>query len=131
MKRVFSIFMVIMLAAIAATTFAGVVDDQPSPVGNWTVEAPYAPEGFQTSKLTVNFTDEKWMVEMNFEELGYKLNAERISFTEGVFKFGFYIEGEDVTISMKFNGDDKLEGAASTAGGEVPLTAFRIKPVQK
>ncbi|MBM3420711.1 MAG: hypothetical protein FJY11_06210 [Bacteroidetes bacterium] len=125
MKRLL-IFTTITLIALSSIAQEKTVP--PSPVGNWTVDAPYAPEGFQKSKLTIKKTEEKYSVEMNFEEIGYVMVGERVSFIDGVFKFGFYVEGEDVTISLKFDGADKLVGAALTTGGEIPLTALRIKP---
>jgi hypothetical protein len=125
MKRLI-ILTTIVLFAFAATAQENTTP--PSPVGSWTVDAPYAPDGFQKSKLTIKKTDDKYSVDMNFEEIGYTLVGERVTFIDGVFKFSFWVEEEDVTIIFKFNGADKLEGNAVTSGGEIPMTAARIKP---
>lgn len=116
------------IALIALSASAQEVPVQKNPVGNWKVEAPYAPEGFQYSKLGVTKVEDKYVVEMNFEDVGYKLLAERVTFIDGVLKFGFWVEDVDVTITFKFNGEDKLEGSAVTVDGEIPMTAVRIKP---
>jgi hypothetical protein len=100
---------------------------QPSPIGNWKVVSDYAPDGFRYSKVKIAFEEEKYLLDMDFEEIGYKLKGEKISFVDGVFKFSLYIEGEDVLITMKFNGEDKMTGIATTSAGEVPLEAIRIK----
>ncbi len=120
-----------LLFAFAGVTLCGQATVQNNPVGNWNASAPYAPEGFQVSKASITKVDDKLKVEMNFEEMGYKLYAEQVSFVEGVLKFSFYIEGEDVVIRLKFNGLDKLEGQATTSMGDIPLVLTRIKPVVK
>jgi len=102
-------------------------EPEPDPVGNWKVVSQYAPEGFQYSKVKISKEEEKYLLDMDFEEIGYKIKGERVSFVDGIFRFYLYIEGEDVLITMKFNGDDKMVGAASTSMGEMPLEATRIK----
>lgn len=126
--RVFALIAVFALLGLTAASQETVTP--PNPVGNWNVDAPYAPEGFQKSVLTIKKVEEKYTVEMNFSEIGYVMVGERVSFVDGVFKFGFYVEEENVTISFKFDGPDKLLGAASTTAGEIPLSAMRVKPKQ-
>jgi hypothetical protein len=125
MKR---LIIFIAIASFTAMAAAQEVQVQKNPLGNWKVEAPYAPEGFQYSKLGVTKVEDKFVVEMNFEDVGYKLMGERVTFIDGVLKFGFWVEEVDVTITFKFNGEDKLEGSAVTVDGEIPMTAVRIKP---
>ena len=100
---------------------------QPNPVGNWKVVSEYAPEGFQYSKVKISKEEDKYFLDMDFEEIGYKMKGERVSFVDGIFRFSLYVEGEDVLITMKFNGEDKMVGAASISSGELPLEATRIK----
>lgn len=126
--KIFKKALILTIAAPLIISLLSMAEvQQPSPVGNWKVVSDYAPEGFQTSKVKISIEEEKYQLEMEFEEIGYKMKGERVSFIEGLFKFSLYIEGENVAITMKFSGDDKMIGTASTSFGEVPLEATRIK----
>jgi uncharacterized lipoprotein YehR (DUF1307 family) len=127
MKITMKLLSVLIAASMVIALSSATNMQQPNPIGNWKVVSDYAPEGFQTSKVTISKEEDNFLVEMNFEEIGYKIKGEKVSFTDGIFKFNLYVEGEDVIITMKFNGEDKLVGTASTSGGEIPLEANRIK----
>jgi len=122
---------VIVMGLIVAFALPGISsfgqEFTPDPLGNWTAEVPYAPEGFQSSKITVAKVEGKFTVEMNFVEIGYVVKGEGISLVDKVFKYGFWVEGEYVTITLKFTTADKMEGTGATSGGELPITATRIK----
>lgn len=127
MKSLKKLLALIVAVPLMLSLLSMAGDPQPDPVGNWKVVSDYAPEGFQTSKVKITKEEDKYLLEMEFEEIGYKMKGERVSFVEGIFKFSLYIEGEDVLITMKFNGDDKMAGVASASFGEIPLEATRIK----
>lgn len=127
MKKIKESIALIIAVPVILSLLSMTVGPDPDPVGNWKVVSQYAPEGFQYSKVKISKEEDKYLLDMDFEEIGYKIKGEKISFVDGIFKFYLYIEGEDVLITMKFNGDDKMVGAASTSMGEVPLEATRIK----
>ncbi len=101
-----------------------------NPIGKWKVEIPYAPEGFQTSKMTVAKVDDKYTVEINFEEMAYIIQGEKVTFIDKVLKFTFWVEETEVVITLKFPEEDKMEGVVDVVieqAQQLPITATRIK----
>jgi hypothetical protein len=121
------IIAVLIIAAPLLSIVANGQEIKTDPIGKWKAEVPYAPEGFQSSKLTIAKVDDKYTVEMNFEEMAFIIVGEKVTFIDKVLKFGFYVEEEDVTITLKFTSEDKLEGVVTTSQGDLPITALRIK----
>jgi hypothetical protein len=124
-SRILLLALLISAPILSSTAFSQEITG--NPVGKWSSSVPYAPDGFQTSQLTIAKVDDKYTVEMSFAEVGFTIAGEKVTFIDKVFKFGFWIEGEDVSITLKFKEEDKLEGVVVTSGGEMPIIAARIK----
>jgi hypothetical protein len=101
-----------------------------NPIGKWKVEIPYAPDGFQTSKMTVAKVDDRYTVEINFEEMAFVILGEKVTFIDKVLKFTFWVEDTEVVITLKFPEEDKMEGVVDVVieqAQQLPITATRIK----
>jgi len=101
-----------------------------NPIGKWKVEIPYAPDGFQTSKMTVAKVDDRYTVEINFEEMAFVIQGEKVTFIDKVLKFTFWVEDTEVVITLKFPEEDKMEGVVDVVieqAQQLPITATRIK----
>ena len=129
MRKVFQFMSILILLAISINAAAAELSNQRNPVGNWRVQAVAAGEGMNVSRLTIKFEEEKYIAEINFEQIGYRINASRVTWSENVLRINFLIEGEDVSVRLTFVEDDndKMSGSASTPLGDIPLTVTRIK----
>ena len=142
MKVLSGIVLLTLLVAFAApgtslygqtttTTNTTVVKDvKADPIGKWKVEIPYAPDGFQTSKMTVAKAEDRHTVEINFEEMAFVIQAEKVTFIDKVLKFSFWVEDTEVLITLKFPEEDKMAGVVDVVIEEpqqLPITATRIK----
>jgi hypothetical protein len=120
-----------LYAQNAATNIATEIKNvKANPIGKWKVEIPYAPDGFQTSKMTVAKVDDKYTVEVNFEEMAFVIQGEKVTFIDKVFKFTFWVEDSEVVITLKFPEEDKMEGVVDVVieqAQQLPITATRIK----
>lgn len=97
-----------------------------NPVGKWQFEAPYAPEGFTSGTVEIGYTEAKYSAIMVFTGNDYKLPGEQVKFENEVLKFVIYVEGTDVTVTLKFDSASKMSGKAVYSEGEVPLTMTRL-----
>ena len=142
MKVLSGIVLLMLLVAFAApggslygqtttTTNTTVVKDvKADPIGKWKVEIPYAPDGFQTSKMTVAKAEDRHTVEINFEEMAFVIQAEKVTFIDKVLKFSFWVEDTEVLITLKFPEEDKMAGVVDVVieeAQQLPITATRIK----
>jgi hypothetical protein len=98
---------------------------QNNPVGKWLFEAPYAPEGYNSGALEVALADDKLSGNMSFLGVDYQFPAESIKFSNDTLTFSIFVNGEDVSIMIKFEEPDKMSGKAVYSGGEVPLGLVR------
>jgi len=121
-RIVLILFIVLGLSKVyaqdAKTTF--------NPVGKWQFEAPYAPEGFTDGLIEVALNEAKHVISMSFTGSDYKLPGEQVKFENNVLVFLIYIEGNDITVTLKFDTESKMSGKAVYADGEVPLSLTRI-----
>ena len=95
------------------------------PAGDWKFEAPYAPEGYTTGKITIGFAEKKYTAVISMTGSDYKINGENVKFENDTVSFSVYIEGETVGVKMKMEDTIKMTGAATSSQGEIPLTATK------
>ena len=93
-----------------------------NPVGSWKFEAPYAPEGYQSGMIEVGFTDKQYSTSMMFTGNEFKLPGEKVKFENDSLFFNIYVEGQDISVSLKLESPTKMVGKAVYSEGEVPLT---------
>ncbi len=95
------------------------------PAGDWKFEAPYAPEGYNSGKITIGFAEKKYTAVISMTGSEYKINGENVKFENDTLTFSVYIEGETVGVKMKMDEPLKMTGAATSSQGEIPVTATK------
>ena len=95
------------------------------PAGDWKFEAPYAPEGYTSGKITIGFAEKKYTAVISMTGNEYKINGENVKFENDTLTFSVYIEGETVGVKMKMEDPVKMTGAATSSQGEIPLSATK------
>jgi len=95
------------------------------PAGDWKFEAPYAPEGHNSGKITIGFAEKKYTAVISMTGSEYKINGENVKFENDTLTFSMYIEGETVGVKMKMEEPLKMTGAANSSQGEIPVTATK------
>lgn len=114
------------LAAIFASNINAAVGQANKDIlGEWKYEVPTAPYGYAEGTLVIYEKEGKLVGQIKFED-GYKIDLKNITYTEGVFKCGLYVDYEYVSIKAKIDGK-KLTGAVDTPEGEMKITATKIK----
>lgn len=121
MKKLFSLAMLLVfsISLINAQTTKAKKD----PAGEWKFEAPYAPEGYNTGKITIGFAEKKYTAVITMTGSDYKITGENVKFENDTFTFSVYLEGETVGVKMKMEDEVKMTGAATSSQGEIPVTA--------
>ncbi|MCY1723403.1 hypothetical protein OU798_23835 [Prolixibacteraceae bacterium Z1-6] len=114
-----------LVAIVAGTVNATVATDNKTVIGEWKYEVPTAPYGYEAGTLVINEKEGKLAGHVKFAD-GYKIDLKNVSFTEGVFKCGLYVDYEYVSIKAKVTGKD-LTGAVNSPEGEMKITAKKVK----
>ena len=96
-----------------------------SPLGKWKFEAPYAPEGYTKGTIEFSFADEKYSTKIAFAGGGYSITGEKTKVEKDNVTFTVYVEGTEVSINLKDEGNSKMTGKAVYYEGEIPLTLIR------
>ena len=123
MKKLFS-FALLLIFSISLIN-AQTTKTKKDPAGDWKFEAPYAPEGYNTGKITVGFAEKKYTAVIIMTGSDYKINGENVKFENDTLTFSVNIEGETVGVKMKMEDTVKMTGAATSSQGEIPLTATK------
>ncbi len=123
MKKV--VILTLLVAMFAGVVNAAVSQSNKGIVGEWKYEAPAAPYGYEKGSLIITEKEGKLVGQVKFED-GYKIELKNITFAEGVFKCGLYVDYEYVSIKAKVEGK-KMKGAVDTPEGEMPITATKTK----
>ncbi len=123
MKRIiiFSVAILFCISAVAAQN----PQTKNNPVGKWKFEAPYAPEGYNTGLIDVNYADNKYSAAVSFPGSDYKIPGANVRFENDNLLFSVYIEGGDISIALKMESTAKMTGKAVSPDGDIPLTLTR------
>ena len=114
-----------LIAIVAGTVNAAVATGNKDVVGEWKYEVPTAPYGYEKGTLVINEKEGKLAGQVKFED-GYKIELKNVSYADGVFKCGLYVDYEYVSIKSKVEGK-KMTGAVDTPEGEMKITASKVK----
>jgi len=120
MKKIFPFIMlfIFFFSALSAQSSK----EKKDPSGQWKFDAPYAPEGYTSGTVDIGFTDKKYSATMSFTNLGYAFTGEKVRAQNDSLFFLVWIEGNDVSVSLKMNDKTTMAGNAVYYGGVVPLT---------
>ena len=123
MKKLFSFAMLLVFSISLINSQT--TKTKKDPAGDWKFEAPYAPEGYTTGKITIGFAEKKYTAVISMTGSDYKINGENVKFENDSLTFLVYLEGETVGVKMKMEDTLKMTGAATSSQGEIPLTATK------
>lgn len=115
----------LFLALVSVMSASG---QKPAPAelsGKWKFEAPAAPEGFTSGDIDISLVENVYKVSLAFTGSDYRLEGDRAAVVDGSFVFVVYLQGQEITIMLKMDGQDKMNGLALHPEGEVPLTLVR------
>ena len=119
-KGIITLFLLTFCAVFTLT--AQTASKNQAYTGLWKFEAPYAPEGFTSGTIDVKFANEKFSTSISFPNIGYNLTGESAQLEKDTFTFTAYVEGMEVVIHLKLDGDKKMTGKAVYFEGEIPVT---------
>jgi hypothetical protein len=123
MKSVFPIVMLLLISMYDLSAQTAVT--KKDPVGKWKFEAPYAPEGYTSGTIDLGFAEDKYSATISFTGSDYKIPGENVKFEKDTVSFIVYVEGTNVTITLKMADATKMEGNAVYYEGDIPLTLVR------
>lgn len=123
MKKV--VILSLLVAMFAGAVSASVSQGDKEIIGEWKYEVPAAPYGYEKGVLILSEKEGKLAGQVKFED-GYKIELKNITYAEGVFKCGLYVDYEYVSIKAKVEGKN-MKGAVSTPEGDMPITATKAK----
>ena len=121
MKKLF--VLAFLFAIVSSTVSATVGQSNKEIIGEWKYEVPTAPYGYEKGTLVINEKEGKLAGEVKFED-GYKIELKNVTFAEGTFKCGLYVDYEYVSIKTKVEGK-KMTGAVDSPEGEMKITATK------
>lgn len=114
-----------LVAIFAGTVNAANANNNKKVIGEWKYEASAAPYGYEKGVLIISEKEGKLAGQVKFED-GYKIDLKNITFTDGVFKCGLYVDYEYISVKAKIDGK-KMKGAVSTPDGDLPISASKVK----
>ena len=114
-----------LIAIVTGTLNAATATGNKEVIGEWKYEVPSAPYGYEAGTLVIAEKEGKLTGQVKFED-GYKIELKNVTYAEGVFKCGLYVDYEYVSIKAKIDGK-KMNGAVDTPEGEMKITANKVK----
>jgi hypothetical protein len=120
------LFLAIMLLGITIAS-AQSANKPNDPAGKWKFEAPTAPEGYKSGTIEVAIADNNYSTSISFTGNDFKIPGEKIRIEKDSVSFIVYVEGNQVSISLKMEDAAKMSGKALYSDGEIPLTLTRDK----
>jgi hypothetical protein len=88
-----------------------------SHIGNWSFEAPDAPEGYTYGIIEIK----KDTIITSFTELKYNVPSVWIKFKNDSITFKAVIDGNDVLFSLKIEDETNIKGDAVWSDGETQM----------
>ncbi|MDY0099022.1 MAG: hypothetical protein RBR81_07445 [Bacteroidales bacterium] len=128
-KKLLSILVLSVIFTVTAMPFYGLQNN--NPVGKWKFSATGSPDPYySTGTIEISFAENKYSVAMMFAGSNYKISGEKVKFENNTLTFSAYIEGEEVVLTGKMTGPEKMDGKAVYSQGEVKV-ALAKEPAGK
>ena len=115
------IFLAILFLGISIAS-AQTGSNKSNPSGKWKFEAPTAPEGYTAGTIEVALADNNYTTSISFAGSDYKIPGEKTRVEKDSVSFMVYVEGNEVSISLKLEAAAKMSGKAVYSDGTIPLT---------
>jgi len=117
-KAILHFSLIIILLSLSFSASGQVNTSQ---IGNWTFEAPTAPEGFNYGVIEFK----KDSVLMQFTDGQYKLSSNWVKVKNDSIKYESTVDGTSVLFSLKVVDKQKISGNAVWEGGETSMILTR------
>jgi hypothetical protein len=121
MKKLMLFTLLLAMAAFTANAATGNNDV----IGEWKYEVPTAPYGYEAGTLLIAEKEGNLAGEVKFAD-GYKIELKNVSYTDGEFKCGLYVDYEYISIKAKVE-NKNMTGTVETPEGEMKITAKKVK----
>jgi hypothetical protein len=123
------ILAILVISMISVITINGqaTAPNKLNPVGQWSYSAPYAPEGYQSGTVEIGLTEGKYTASFSVTGCDYKMPAEKVKFENDIVSFIVMVEGNQIDITLKMEGDKKMTGKAAYSEGEIPMTLTKVE----
>ncbi len=119
----------ILLAFITAITvtgiYAGIKPKNDEITGEWKYEVPNAAYGYQKGVFIISEKEGALVGEVKFED-GNKIELKNITYEEGTFKCGLYIDYDYISLNIKVSGNE-MKGTVETPDSKLEITAKKDK----
>ena len=122
MKKTVLFLAILLLGISIASAQSG---SKAEPAGKWKFEAPDAPEGYNSGTIEVALAGNNYSTSISFSGSDYKIPGEKTKVEKDSVSFVVYVEGNEVSISLKLKEPAKMTGKALYSEGEIPLTLTR------
>lgn len=94
-------------------------------LGEWKYEVPSAPYGYEKGVLVISEKDSQLVGEVKLPD-GYKIELKKLTFEDGIFSCGLYVDYEYVKVKVQIDGQ-KMSGNVDTSQGQMTLTAQKVE----
>ncbi|MGI6340072.1 MAG: hypothetical protein ACOXZV_11950 [Bacteroidales bacterium] len=120
-KKLLSILVLSVFFTVTALPFNGLQKN--NPVGHWKFSVTASPDPYySTGTLYISFAENKYSASILFSRSNYEIMGEKVKFENNTLTFTTYIQGEQVVVTGKMTGPDKIDGKAVYSQGEVKVT---------
>jgi len=120
MRKTIAFIMSLLMGATVVSAQAS--KDKITPVGKWKFEAPYAPEGYNSGTIEIGLAENKYSSTISFTGSDFKIQGEKTKVEKDSATFIVYVEGNEVTVSLKAESETKMTGKAVYSEGEIPVS---------
>lgn len=106
---------------VTALPFNGIQNN--NPVGDWKFSVTDSPDPYYSiGTLYILSSENKYSVAILFSRSNYEIIGQKVKFENNTLTFTTYIQGEQVVVTGKMTGPDKIDGKAVYSQGEVKVT---------
>lgn len=95
-------------------------------LGAWSYSAQDVPYEYAAGTIYINDNNENSDIEIKVKTRYNEYEGQSINIEEDQISFQIYVEGQDVTVTLKFS-DNELSGTASTVDGAFAISGNRIE----
>ncbi len=123
MKKLIAFVFVLVFAAGAVNAVEA--SNNKDVIGEWKYQVPTAPYGYSSGTFVITEKEGELTGYVKFDD-GYKIDLKKLTYEEGVFKCGLYVDYNYVTLKTKIDGKN-MDGTVNTPDGDMKVTAKKLK----
>ena len=120
-EKFLCIFLLIFLVASSFGKSHG--PERFTPVGTWEYSVPGVEAGYEKGSMVIEKENREYRITMHLNEYSRSL-AENVVYRKKSISFTLVVEGEEIRVQGRFDGDD-FEGTITYTAGEFSISAKR------